>query len=311
MLNMNSALKLSLSTAAVFLISGCQSVSLPSLPNFSSQPIAGPPMPAAPLATYHVGDSYYYANGVRETVVSIEASTVTFINAYKRKLVYFKDFTIPTAYSENSVKEYSTESRVTGSLWPLRADKTTKFYTKGSSTTIATGNTRTYDQRWDCAVDGTERVRVLAGEFDTFRIKCRQLSASNGKWWRNRTWNFSPMLNAYVLRRDFHKTRGESARELTAVRPSLKNLPTNVRSGIIHAWQTALEYKKPGDLVSWTDPKTGASVQVEPITTYKDKNGQFCRTYKQYLTRKGETRIYSGVACRTGKLKWRTPRRRG
>lgn len=117
------------------------------------------------------------------------------------------------------------------------------------------------------------------------------------------------MLGTYVLRRDFHKTRGESARELTAVRPSLQDLPKNVRSGIVHAWQTALEYKKPGDLVSWTDRKTGASVQIEPIKTYRAESGQFCRTYKQYLTRKGVTRIYSGVACRTGKLQWRTPRK--
>jgi len=112
-----------------------------------------------------------------------------------------------------------------------------------------------------------------------------------------------------VLRRDFHKKRGERIRELTAVRPSLQNEPDKARQGIIHARQGALENKKRGEIQSWKDSASGTSGQVEPLATYRAQNGQFCRTYKQYLTRQGATRIYMGVACRNGKLKWRTPRR--
>ena len=291
------------------LASACVPATLPSLPNFSSKPIAGPAMKAAQLPNFNVGDLYYYSNGSREQIVSIEGETLNMLSRSKRKLANFRNFTLPTPYIEGKDKEYYKVSDVaTNALWPLKIGNTSKFTTEGRSVSKATGLSSSYRQRWDCAVEGTERIRILAGEFDTYLIKCRRLS-SNGKWWQNRTWNYSPMLGTYVLRRDFHKKNGPRVRELTAVRPSLQDVPKKVRSNVIRTWQSALESKKSGDIASWTDRVVGVSVQVEPLNTFKGENGQFCRTYKQYLTRKGVTRIYSGVACRTGKLKWRTPRR--
>ena len=183
-----------------------------------------------------------------------------------------------------------------------------RFSTQGSSITKETGYLSEYTQKWSCETTGTKHVRVLAGEFDTYQVDCKRYSTS-GRWWQNRTWYYAPSIGTYVLRRDFYKKSGERFRELTALRPSLQDEPDNVRQGIIHAWQVALESKKRGEIQSWTDNESGTSVQVEPLNTYQAKNGQFCRTYKQYLTRKGATNIYMGVACRTGKLKWRTPAR--
>ncbi|MBL4692107.1 MAG: hypothetical protein JKY92_02120 [Magnetovibrio sp.] len=275
--------------------------------NFSAAP--GPSLPPAALPAYNVGDIYYYSNGSREQVIGISGETIHIERRNKRKISNFRDFTIPTPYLEGVLKEYYKVSNTSANaLWPLTIGKTSKFSTQGRTVIKATGDEKTFNQRWDCAVNGTERVRVLAGEFDTYKIKCRRLSTS-GRWWQNRSWNYSPTLGTYVMRQDFYKKSGSRFRELTAIRPSLRNEPANVRSGIVHAWQTALENTQAGGLVSWTDKKTGTSVQVSPLTTYRAANNQFCRTYKQYLTRKGVTRIYAGVACRFGKMKWRTPRR--
>lgn len=305
----NVIAKLTLLGVSAILLSACQTISLAKLPNFSSKPIVGSAMAPADLPAYNVGDLYYYSNGSREQIVSIEGETLNMISRSKRKLANFRNFTLPTPYIEGKTKEfYKVSDIATNALWPLSIGKKSKFTTEGRSVSKATGQTSTYMQRWDCVVEGTERVRVLAGEFDTYRIKCRRLG-TNGKWWQNRTWNYSPMLGTYVLRRDFHKRSGPRVRELTAVRPSLQDIPKKTRSSVIRTWQSALETKKSGDIASWTDRVIGVSVQVEPLNTFKGENGQFCRTYKQYLTRKGVTRIYSGVACRTGKMKWRTPRR--
>lgn len=301
--------KLAMAATAALVLSGCQAVQLPSLPNFKSAPGPGPDMAPASLPSFNVGDKYYYSNGGREQVVSLDGEVVNLINKRKRKLANFRNFALPQPYIEGSTKEYFKKTNApTNALWPLSVGQETRFSTDGTSVTKASGISSEYVQKWRCEVAGTEHIRVLAGEFDTYRVECKRYSKS-GRWWQNRTWYYAPVLGTYVLRRDFYKKSGERLRELTAVRPSLQAEPDDVRRGIIHAWQMALETKKSGEIQSWTDPKTGTSVQIEPLMTYQAQNSQFCRTYKQYLTRQGVTRIYMGVACRNGKLKWRTPAR--
>ena len=306
----NILAKCGIATSAVLILSGCQSVSLPSLPNFSSSPVPGPAMAPAPLPVFYAGDKYYYSNGSRDQVVSVDGEMVNMISRQKRKLSNFRNFILPPPYIEGSKGEYYKESNVpTNALWPLSVGASTQFSAKGRSVSKASGNVTEYMQNWQCEVEGTERIRVLAGEFDTYRVKCKRFSAK-GRWWQNRTWNYAPDLGTYVLRRDFLKNGAKTRiRELTAVRPSLQSDARNVRKAIMHTWQTALESKQAGEIASWTDRKSGTSVQVEPIKTYRAENGLFCRTYKEYLTRKDTTRIYSGVACREGKMRWRTPTR--
>jgi len=289
--------------------SACVPGSAPQSKYFSALPTTNLNLPAAPLPTLNPGDKYYYANGWREQVVSTNGETVDLINKSKRKVVNFRNFVIPAPYLEGSKAEYFKESRVpTNALWPLQVGNSASFSTEGRSVSKTNQRVSKYAQKWSCAVEGIERVRVLAGEFDTFRLKCERRSSKN-KWWQSYTWYYAPLINTYVLRKSFHKKRGESVRELTALRPSLGDEPKKVRIGIIRTWQDALENAKRGEIRSWTDKKTGTSTQVEPLATYRAKNGLFCRTYKQYLTRQSNTRIYAGVACRTDKLKWRTPTR--
>lgn len=309
--NFNKTLrKLSLIGGASFVLAACQLASItPKSQYFSSQPVAASAMPPAPLPTFHASDKFYYANGWREQVVETDGETLTLINKAKRKVVNFRNFMLPSPYLEGATAEYFKESRVsTSALWPLTVGSSVKFSTSGLSKSKISPRESKYSQSWDCEVEGTERVRVLAGEFDTYRVSCKRRS-SKGKWWQTYTWYYAPELNTYVLRRSFHKKNGVRIRELTALRPSLKDEPKHVRIGIIRTWQDTLENAKSGDIRSWTDKKTGTSVQVEPLATYRAKNGLFCRTYKQYLTRNNTPRIYAGVACRTGKLKWRTPTR--
>jgi hypothetical protein len=298
-----------MSVAAAFVLAGCQATNLPSLANFQSAPGPGPTLAPAQLPSFNVGDKYYYSNGAREQVISINGEMVNMISRSNRKLTNFRNFVLPQPYVEGADKEYLKNSNAsTNALWPLSVGGLERFSTDGKTITKNTGYTSEYKQKWTCETTGTEHIRVLAGEFDTYRVECKRYSTS-GRWWQNRSWNYAPEIGTYVLRRDFYKIGGERVQELTAVRPSLQDEPDTVRQGIIHAWQLALENKNRGEIQSWTDKKSGTSVQVEPLTTYQAQNGQFCRTYKQYLTRKGSTRIYMGVACRTGKLQWRTPSR--
>ena len=206
----NILTKCSAATTAILLVSGCQSISLPSLPNFSSEPVPGPAMAPAPLPAFYEGDKYYYSNGSRDQVVSVNGETLNMISRSKRKLANFRNFILPPPYVEGTKGEYYKESDVpTNALWPLTIGAKTQFETKGRTVTKPSGNVSEYYQRWQCEVEGTERVRVLAGEFDTYRVKCQRFS-TKGRWWQNRTWNYAPDLGAYVLRRDFYKSGAKS-----------------------------------------------------------------------------------------------------
>ena len=292
-----------------FALAGCPSVQMPEIQNFSANIGPAPNLQPAQLPTFFPGDKYYYANGARDQVVSTDGEMVNMISRSGRKRTYFRNFALPTPYVEGSTKHFykNTDTSVTA-LWPLQVGNEVAFTTKGRSISKDSSQISDYTQKWKCNVNGTERIRVMAGEFDTFRVECKRFS-STWKWWETTTYYYAPDVGTYVLRRQFHKKNGESVRQLTAVRPSLHDLSDDTRRNIIRTWQMALEYKESGQIASWTDQAAGVSVQVEPLTVFKADSGLFCRTYKQYLTRQGNTRIYRGVACRTDKLKWRTPAR--
>jgi len=290
-LNLMTRPKLALVAVAALVLSGCQSVQLPSLPNFRSAPGPGPAMAPAALPSFYVGDKYYYSNGAREQVVSVDGEMVNMLSRSKRKLTNFRNFALPQPYIEGSTKEYfKRTSAPTTLLWPLSLGQSGRFSTQGRTVTKDTGYTNEYEQRWSCEIGGTEHFRVLAGEFDTYRVECKRYSTT-GRWWQNRTWYYAPILGTYVLRRDFYKSSGERLRELTAVRPSLQDEPENVRQGIIHAWQTALETVPSGSIHSRPDKNTKTSVHIQTLQPHKAKHGLLCRHYKQYLTRLGESRL--------------------
>lgn len=289
---------------------GCSTLdalNAPSSQYFASQKLSDLALPAATLPAPKDGDKYYFANGWSEQVVRSDAETIELVSKVNRKVVNYRNFILPAKFIEGTKADYLKESRVSKkTLWPLVVGNSTSFTTEGTTISKTTERADTYAQKWTCSVEGVERVKVLAGTFDTFRVKCDRRSASN-KWWQSYTWYYAPRLNTYVLRRSYHKTNGESVRELTAVRPSLSAMPRDNRNAIVRTWQDALENAQRGEFRSWADPTTKTATKVEPLTTYKAQNGQFCRTYTQTLTRKNQTQTYAGVACRTGKLKWRTP----
>jgi len=305
--------KFSILGALGFTTAACSSLktpfNTPSSQYFSSQELPDLALPAAPLPKPFVGDKYYFSNGWSEQVTGTDAKTIDILTKRNRKATNYRNFILPEKYVEGTKADYFKQSRIPQDvLWPLVVGNSTSFTTEALTVSKTTGREDQYAQKWTCAVEGAERVRVLAGEFDTFRVKCDRRSASN-KWWQSYTWYYAPLINTYVLRRRNHKTNGESVRELTAVRPSLTSLPRRQRNAIVSTWQDALENAPRGESRSWNDPATATATRVEPQLTYKAKNGQFCRTYTQSLTRQGDTRTYAGVACRTGKLKWRTPTR--
>lgn len=75
---------------------------------------------------------------------------------------------------------------------------------------------------------------------------------------------------------------------------------------IFHERTTAdtLEYGEPGEEVSWSNPDTGHSGTVTAGDTYRNADGQDCRTFETTVNAEGEARTAEGRACRMADGTW-------
>jgi len=55
----------------------------------------------------------------------------------------------------------------------------------------------------------------------------------------------------------------------------------------------------------WRDPRTGDTLAVTPVRTFKDSDDRYCREYRETLTRESERILLRlGVACRDSGGRW-------
>ncbi|TCS60963.1 RT0821/Lpp0805 family surface protein [Varunaivibrio sulfuroxidans] len=68
---------------------------------------------------------------------------------------------------------------------------------------------------------------------------------------------------------------------------------------------SALESQVSGRAMTWKSPDATATATITPVRTYQDKNGQFCREYRQQTHLQGKANETYGLACRTPDGQWR------
>ncbi len=68
--------------------------------------------------------------------------------------------------------------------------------------------------------------------------------------------------------------------------------------------QTALETKVSGESVEWRNPDGGTLIRVQPVRTYRNRGGQFCREFRQGIERATVREASLGVACRASDGPW-------
>lgn len=87
-----------------------------------------------------------------------------------------------------------TITKTKGSIWPLRVKNKIKYSYSGKYTR----GVDTWKETRSCKVEKQVRVRVPAGEFDTYRVKCKQSGGNNRTWW------ISPELEEAVAFKNKH-----------------------------------------------------------------------------------------------------------
>ncbi|MEX1348773.1 MAG: hypothetical protein AB1Z31_13665, partial [Desulfobacterales bacterium] len=238
-------------------------------------------------------------------------------NVYNR----FPDFTYRSAKwktrTRHGTRQFVPRSDVLfkkkTSLWPLREGNVSGF------TEIVTSNNpgeppKSYRVNWTCEVIGTDRIAVMAGQFDTWEIACKRYdnskNPSKARVKETRIWNYAPEIEHFVITERRYSGRKAARRlELLAVLPPLSRLPDVTRQQMDSAFQMALELKKSGETAAWSIPNTSWSGQITPTDTFRLADGRYSRRYIQKLNHPDGQRIYHGLAVRDSKGIWVIPRR--
>jgi surface antigen len=76
------------------------------------------------------------------------------------------------------------------------------------------------------------------------------------------------------------------------------------RAQMNKAYASSLESGRSGEVSSWKNPDTGNSGSVEPLRTYQNSTGQYCREFQQTITVGGTTEQAYGTACRQPDGTW-------
>lgn len=279
-------------------------------------------LPPAPVPNYKAGTKFVYSNGTWETVLDAGAEKVTWINHRGNQSTGSPDFT----YKRNTWKTRDRQGtrsynqsdfwlqEATTTLWPLQPGNTTRYDEIGRWSS-SSGMERGYDSYWSCEVMGTERISVVAGDFDTWKITCRRYPdkfRANRKTREYRTWYYAPAINHWVLEvRDYNGYRENRRKELAAVLPDLSSF-TAADDEVVSMkkqFQNALETAPKGITDIWQNPRTQLYVSLTPKSSFRLGNGNFCRQYHQKIGNEGAIYEFPGIACRNDEGRWVVPRR--
>lgn len=306
----------SISTCLLLALLVCGCAAIPA----SSGP-AGPRLRPASLPSYSQGTTFVYTDGKWETVIDTAPGMVTWEDHRNYIFSGSPDFTYRPSKWEGKTRSVARQfgsrtdlyARSATRVWPLGAGNFAN-YSETGTWTEKDGTESSYRTDWSCVVTGTERVAVMAGDFDTFKIVCRRYyvsSNTNRSHLREeKTWNYAPAVGHYVLATTkYYYDKKPRRQELLAVLPPLNGFSASARRQLERSFQQALEHKKSGQAVRWSSAKLRASVETMPTQTFKTVEGSYSRRYVQKWTLPKGQRTYYGMAVRNTTGVWTIPRR--
>jgi hypothetical protein len=287
----------------------------------ATPPSVGPQLAPAPLPAYRVGTTFIYSDGAWETVTAVAPETVSWTNHRGVISSGSPDFTYRAAGWQSRTargsRQFSARNdlmeRLSTSLWPLQPANAAG-YSETGTWQRKEQPPNSYRADWSCRVEGTEPVSVMAGDFDTWKIACTRYSVPGASGTprarETKTWYYSPQIQHYVLlTTSYYYDRPSRRQELLAVLPPNDGIPVEARRKMNRSFQQALEFKKSGESVSWSEPQAAVSGEIIPQGTFQLADGSYSRRYVQRLNLPDGRRTYYGMAVRDANGVWGIPRR--
>lgn len=288
----------------------------------SSRPSSAAKAAPIPLPVYQEGTTFVYTGGRWETVEKIGPEGITWRNHRGHLSSGSADFTYQRARWETRARSGERHFRKRSdwlgapsatSLWPLAPGKTARFIESGRWQD-ADGEVKTYEAQWRLEVVGPTRIRVRAGNFDSWKIVARRFSGGgaykNSRLREIRTWYYAPEAGHYAkLERNYLGRRPNRVVELVAVTPAVDKMAPKARTIVHDTFQRALEEKQSGSPEQWLLAHFALSGTVTPLATFRLNSGTYCRQYVQQLNHSEGQNKYYGLACRTQDGQWQIPYR--
>ena len=288
---------------------------------FFSAQIAAKTSTGVPLPTYQPGVTFVYSDGKSETVEAVQDNLVIWRDRRNRVSTGTRDFTLRRQQWETETRQGTRQHRPRNdflgqtppaSLWPLMVGNKAHYVETGRWQKKK-GGWNTYTYPWQSEVLGRERIRTLAGEFDTWKIAANRYSG--GKVYGRpprlreiRTWYYAPQVGHYVrCKRDFLGRKPNRSIDLVSVHPPVDHLNAKLRSVIADNFQMALEKKRSGQKLQWRMTQQSASGMTQPINTFRGAGKRDCRNYVQQVEIERDNHIYYGMACRNQNGRWEIP----
>ena len=275
----------------------------------------------ASLPVYQKGTTFVYSDGSWETVVANSADKVTWRDHrgylssgsadFTRRRTEWQSKTRQGIRQFEPRKDLWVKHKL--SLWPLKIGNEASYAEIGVWQRQDEPE-NSYRANWSCEVVAKERVSVMAGEFDTWKIVCKRYAgkrlSAKSRIREIKTWHYAPEVGHYVLATRQYFTGKPSRRlELLAVLPPLSGLSAAAKRRLQSNFQKALEFKKSGESLKWSLPKSTLSGNIMPTGTFRLDKGQYARRYVQTLNRPQGRQTYYGLAVRDAKGRWVVPRR--
>mgnify|MGYP007017144063 CR=1 FL=1 len=232
----------------------------------------GPPVQNNALPTYDVGEAFTYDDGRTDVVIARRGDKVTWRTGNGVIQKGYRNFLIPFFEWQNRTSR--SRSQITAKpnmLWPLATGKEQSFEVKQTVTSNDGLTSNEFEQSWQCVVEGTEKITVPAGTFDTYRISCFRYLPGTSFWRQTRTFNYAPAVGHYVMREDTYASLPSRRRELVSAGFSSTALDAADQATLIAAFQAAMTNNKDGAGSPWRSADGKLTAMLTPTRTYQER----------------------------------------
>jgi hypothetical protein len=155
---------------------------------------------AAPLPRYEEGQAFIFDNGRVEQVAEVTRDRVVWSARSGRPYVRSVNPVVPIL--EWSFRGQTGTRTIVGDpdrLWPLAQGRRVQFRTVNVAKESGR-NTRRSVHLWTCTVQRLQNVKVPAGTFQSYPIRCDRFSPNSMRVLERLTWYFAPEVDHYVRR---------------------------------------------------------------------------------------------------------------
>jgi len=266
---------------------------------------SNPHLTRADLPDYAVGEYFIFDDGTAAVVTGVSKEEVTWRYQNGAISTRYRNFILPAlSWTSASSQSQTTLTASSDMLWPLATGNRGQY----ESYQVISRNDRIesteLSRKWECTVEGTERVSVPAGTFDTYVVACKRYSTSSNSWRATRKYYYAPELGHYVIRDDIFRSRSDRTRRLVAYGFNSTFLPEQEQINLNGKLQDALSRNPDSIASTWKSKPGDITAMLVPVNSYTGSDGAECRDYYSIYSVKGRIRKNARSVCKLPEGRW-------